>query len=93
MAEAASKNGPSYAQWQAKNPGAEEGMFDFQNAQPAMPGRAPVPRYKPPRGVSDRMNDALADPEVGKALRAAVMKGVEALPDSWYRTGQVRIGS
>jgi hypothetical protein len=87
LAEAAGKNKLSYADWQEQNPGAESGMFDFKGAQPAMPGRAPVPRYDPPRGVSDRMKDALADPEVGKALRAAVQKGVASLPDSWYRTG------
>ena len=87
LAEAAGKNKLSYADWQEQNPGAEQGMFDFKGAQPAMPGRAPVPRYDPPRGVSDRMKDALADPDVGKALRAAVQKGVQALPDSWYRTG------
>jgi hypothetical protein len=73
--------------WQDQNPGAEQGMFDFQGAQPAMEGRAPVPRYNPPRGVSDRMKDALADPQVGQALRAAVQKGLGVMPDSCYRTG------
>jgi hypothetical protein len=87
LSEAANKKGLPYAQWQAQNPGAENGMFDYQNAQPAMEGRAPVERYDPPRGVSDRMKDALADPQVGQALRAAVQKGVQSLPDSWYRTG------
>jgi hypothetical protein len=87
LAEAASKNKLSYANWQAANPGAEEGMFDFKNAQPAMQGRAAVPRYDPPRGTSDRMKAALADPEVAQGLQAAVTKGIKDLPDSWYRTG------
>jgi hypothetical protein len=88
LASAAAKKQLSYADWKTANPGAEQGMFDFQNAQPAMPERAgQVPRYVPPRGPSDRMNDALKDPQVGKALRAAVQQGVSSMPDSWYRTG------
>lgn len=68
-------------------PSAGEGIFNLKDAQPAMEGRAALPRYDPPRGTSKRMKDALANPAVKRALTKDVQVGKEMMPDSWYRTG------
>jgi hypothetical protein len=85
LAEAANEKKLGFGAWRAQNPEAGEGMFDLAAAQPAMPERAgELPRYDPPRGVSERVADAIGSRKVINALTKMVESGEKGA--SWYHT-------
>lgn len=49
-----------------------------------------MPRINPPRGPSQRIVDALADPEVARGLDATVERGIAGGGLDWYNTEPMR---
>lgn len=47
-------------------------------------------RYTPPRGISPRMQDALANPDVSKGMLESIDKGIGLGADKWYHTEPIR---
>jgi hypothetical protein len=47
-------------------------------------------RYVPPRGVSERMQDLVTNPEVRQQMLDIVRNGMQTVGMSWYNTGQLR---
>ncbi len=88
LSEAANKpkGASSYAVWRAANPGNGK-LFDLSKLD-----RVPsveqyqIPRHQPPRGPSDRIVSALADPNVEKGINETVERGVEGGGKQWYNT-------
>jgi hypothetical protein len=89
LAEAARPKAVSYARFLKDNPTAGEGLFVTS------PGRAravqgPVERFVPPKGVSQRVQDATANPAVAAQLKAWARSGESVLERNWYDTAQLQ---
>jgi hypothetical protein len=88
LKEAANKKSgfPSYGDWRKANPQGGQNLLDMSNLQPAIPGRPQLPVYVPPSGPSDRAVAAMTNPEVRETLKGLVSKGMDIMPEPWYRT-------
>jgi hypothetical protein len=49
----------------------------------------PIERFVPPRGVSARLQDALANPNVSEGVASSIDTGIGMGADKWYHTGPV----
>jgi hypothetical protein len=58
-----------------------------QGRVPDVP-QTPLPRYEPPRGVSERMRDAIGNPDVTNGIASSIKKGAPVA--DWYHTEPVR---
>jgi hypothetical protein len=47
-------------------------------------------RYQPPRGISQRLQDALTNPDVQRGVRESVETGIKYGADKWYHNEPVR---
>ena len=52
--------------------------------------QVPMERWQPPRGVSQRMQDALANREVSTGILGTIDRGIGLGADKWYHTEPVR---
>jgi hypothetical protein len=52
--------------------------------------QTPVPRYEPPRGVSERMQDALANPQIVKGVQDSMRAGMRMGAQDWYLNEPIR---
>jgi hypothetical protein len=88
--EGAAIKGPAFEQRMGEVKGEMEGMpkgagpLDLTgNLRMDVPQRA-IPRYEPPQGVSPRMQEALANPDVRKGVLASMKRGVKMGAENWY---------
>jgi len=85
-----SKGAPSYAVWRKANP--DNGrLLDLSKLHTVPPvDQHDLPRYKPARGASARIVDALADPSVKRGINETVERGIEGGGLQWYNTEPIR---
>jgi hypothetical protein len=87
-------------QWEGPKPkmNPPEGVTypDLFNLDPEVMKQVPdvpqfdLPRYNPPRGVSERMRDLVTNPDVRQQMLQIVRNGMQTVGLSWYNTGQLR---
>ena len=92
LAAAADKKGvQSFSDWRKANDSGPGSLFDYSNLDqvPDVP-QVPMPRTIPPRGPSERIQGALADPRVEEGINGYVKRGAELGGKDWYNTDQFR---
>lgn len=52
--------------------------------------QTPLQRYIPPRGVSDRLTDALNNPDVVNGVSEGIQRGIDMGAHKWYHTNPIR---
>ena len=68
-----------------------EGPLDLSLMDaPLTAPQRPLPRFDPPRGVSERLTDAMADPAIAKGILESMEAGRALGADRWYLTQPVR---
>lgn len=94
--EGLAKQGPAYtkameeimAEIRAGPKGA--GPMDLSARPPMEVPQQPLPRYDPPRGVSARLTEAMANPEIERGIAESMEHGRLLGAHEWYDTSAIR---